>query len=48
MGGGIEKYPGSENSLKILDSLDVYDNKQNEISYDFQSDFINENYAKEN
>ena len=35
MGGGIEKYPGSENSLRILDYLDVSDDKENEISYDF-------------
>ena len=48
MGGGIEKYPGSENSLKILDYLNVSDDKKNQISYDFKSDFINENYAKEN
>lgn len=48
MGGGIEKYPGSENSLKILDYLDVSDDKKNQISYDFNSDFINEKYAKEN
>ena len=48
MGGGIEKYPGSENSLKILDYLNVSDDKENQISYDFKSDFINENYAKEN
>ena len=48
MGGGIEKYPGSENSLRILDYLDVSDDKENEISYDFNSDFINEKYAKEN
>lgn len=46
--GNGEKYSGSENSLKLLDSLDVCDNKQNQISYDFQSDFINEKYAKEN
>ena len=48
MGGGIEKYPGSENSLKILDYLDVSDDKKNQISYDFNSDIINEKYAKEN